>query len=136
MTEERFKILAEAYGGDIAGWPVEERAAAAALIAARPALAQDVLAAARSLDAALDDWRSVPASAALIDRIVAGAPAPRRAPRWRGWLMPAGLGAGLAAAGVAGLLVGVQLSQQVVTGADNVAAVVAALDPTTVAEDV
>jgi len=136
VTEERFKVLAEAYGGDISRWPPDEREAAAALMAAKPAFTQDVLVEAGLLDAVLDDWTRQPAPAALVARIVAGAPAPRRASRWRGWLMPAGLSAGLAAAGVAGLLAGVQLSEQAAEGGDAVALVVAALDPTIVAEEV
>jgi hypothetical protein len=136
VTEERFEILAEAYGGDVSRWPAEERDAAAALMATNPAFTQKVLMQAGRLDAVLDDWARAPASAALVERIVASAPAAKPRAFWRGWLMPAGLGAGLAAACAAGLLVGVQLSQRAVGGEDAVASVIAELDPTTIAEDV
>jgi hypothetical protein len=111
MTHERFEALAEAYGGEVPRWPAEARDAAALLMAAEPGFTQGVLARAGALDAALDAWRPAPASASLIDRIIAAAPSLRR-PRWLGWLSPAALGAGLAAAGVAGVLVGVELSER------------------------
>jgi hypothetical protein len=111
MTHERFEALAEAYGGDVARWPAEAREAAALLMAAEPGFTQAVLAPAGTLDAVLDAWRPAHASAGLIERIVAAAPSLRR-PRWLGWLSPAALGAGLAAAGLAGVLVGVELSEQ------------------------
>ena len=136
MTEERFGALAEAYGGDVSRWPADQREAAAMMMAADPDFTRDVLTRASMLDAALDSWTREPVSSALAERILAQAPSAQPAPRWRGWLMPAGLGAGLAAAGVAGLLAGLQYSGQAVGGEDSVAAVIAALDPTSVAEEV
>jgi hypothetical protein len=136
VTEDRFEVLAEAYGGDVSRWPMAERAAAAALMAAKPAFAREVLAQAGRLDAVLDDWARAPAPAALVERILSSAPAVRPKVAWRRWLAPAGLGAGLAAACAAGLLTGVQLSQQITEGDAAVAAVIADLDPTTVSEDV
>ena len=44
------------------------------------------------------------------DAVLAGAPKPRAGSWWRGWLAPAGMGAGLAAACVAGLLVGTRMA--------------------------
>lgn len=107
MTPERFEVLAEAFGGDVARWPEAERDAAAAVMAAEPDWAGRVLARADQLDAMLGGFPAPLASGALAERIAAGAPRPR--PRWRGWLLPAGMGAGLAAACAAGLMLGVQL---------------------------
>lgn len=109
MTPERFEGLADAWGGDMARWPEAEREAAALLMAARPAWAADVLARARDLDALLDAFAAPGGSAGLAARIVAGAPRPR-ARRWGGWLVPAGMGMGLAAACAAGVVAGVQFT--------------------------
>lgn len=128
LTRERFEALAEAYGGEIARWPLAERDAAAMLMAAEPAYAQGVLAAASGLDAALDVWSSLPASGPLRDRLIASAPTARRRRRaLTHWLWRAGLGAGLAAACVAGLMVGVGLSPDP-QGADPVATVMGGYD--------
>lgn len=107
MTPERFETLMEAYGGDVARWPDAEREAAAVLMAARPAWAGEVLARGVDLDALLDAFPAPRASAGLAERIAAAAPRPR--PRWIGWLVPVGMGAGLAAACAAGILVGAEL---------------------------
>lgn len=117
MTRDRFEELAEAYGGDVSRWPVEAREAAALLMAAEPGFTGEVLARADRLDAALDSWRPAPASAALVERIVAAAP--RARPRWPTWLSPTALGAGLAAACAAGVIAGVQISER--TNASEVA---------------
>jgi len=110
MSHARFEELAEAYGGDVSRWPAEAREAAAVLMAAEPAFTGQVLAGAGALDAALDSWRPAPASAALVERILAAAPRARR--RWPVWLSPAALGAGLAAACVAGVIAGVEVSER------------------------
>ena len=111
MSRERFEALAEAYGGDVTRWPAEAREAAALLMAAEPEFTRNALAREGALDVTLDAWRPAPASATLIAAIMTGAPATRR-PRWIGWLSPAFLGAGLAAACALGILVGVELSEQ------------------------
>jgi len=105
LTRARFEALAETYGGDVSRWPAQVREAAAVLMAAEPGFTGPVLASAAALDEALATWRTAPAGAALIGRVLAGAPQPRR---WR-WVSGAILAAGLAAAGVAGLMVGVSL---------------------------
>jgi hypothetical protein len=110
MTRERFESLAEAYGGDVSRWPVEAREVAALLMAAEPEFTRAALARAGALDAALDAWRPAHAGAGVMEAILAAAPRPRER-RWIGWLSPAALGAGLAAACVAGVMVGVELSQ-------------------------
>lgn len=110
MTRDRFAELADAYGGDVSRWPTEAREAAAVLMTAEPAFTGAVLVRAGALDAALDAWRPAPASAGLVERIAALAPAARR--RWPVWLSPAALGAGLAAACVAGVVAGVQVSER------------------------
>ena len=127
MTPERFEALAEAYGGDVARWPQGEREAAAALMAADPERARTALSAAAELDLALDAFAAPRASGELAQRIAGGAP--RARPRWRLWIAPAGMGAGLAASCAAGLVLGVQLgatqtsalqsSDGVVTAADD-----------------
>ncbi len=130
MTHERFEILAHAYGGDIARWPAAERDAAALLMAAEPEFARIVLAAAGELDAALDLWAPLAATATLREAVVASAPAPRR--RWglNAWFLRAGVGAGLAAACAAGLVVGVMLSDftQATASDDTVSAVLSNYD--------
>lgn len=110
MTHERFEILAQAYGGDIARWPVAERDAAALLMAAESEFARIVLSDAGELDEALDLWAPMAVSADLRQAVINSAPSMRR--RWglRSWFMRAGVGAGLAAACAAGLIVGVKLS--------------------------
>ncbi|HEV2531063.1 hypothetical protein [Phenylobacterium sp.] len=110
MTRERFESLAEAYGGDVSRWPAPAREAAALMMASEPGFTQAALARAGALDAALDAWRPAHAGQALLARILAAAPRARRR-GWIGWLSPAALGAGLAAACVAGVMVGVELSQ-------------------------
>jgi ferric-dicitrate binding protein FerR (iron transport regulator) len=108
MGVERFSALAEIYGADLRRWPADERPAAEALMAAAPEATRDCLADADRLDALLGASRNPLPSPALRSSILAGAPKPRR----RGffalgfWLS----GAGLAAAGVAGVLLGVAAS--------------------------
>lgn len=114
MTPERFEDLAEAHGGAVARWPAAEREAAMALLAARPEFAHRVLARAEALDAALDGWRPPAVSHALMDAVVAQAPRPR-ARRTAAWIWRGALGAGLAGACVAGLVLGVALSPSVAT---------------------
>ncbi|THD79834.1 MAG: hypothetical protein E7812_08095 [Phenylobacterium sp.] len=110
LTHERFEGFAEAFGGDVSRWPADARDAAALLMAAEPGFTQGVLARAETLDAALDAWRPTPASAGVTARILSAAPRLRRG--WRLWLSPAVLGAGLAAACAAGVIVGVQLQER------------------------
>lgn len=109
MTLERFEELAEAYGGDTARWPAADREAAAALMAAQPEIARAALARADALDAVLDAWRPAPVSADLLERVLAQAPRPR-ASRLGAWIWRGAVGAGLAGACAAGLLMGVTLS--------------------------
>jgi hypothetical protein len=111
MSLARFEALAEAYGGDVSRWPAEARDAAAMLMAEEPVFTGEALARAGALDAALDSWRSPPTPAGLTERIAAVAPRPRRR-GWPAWLSPAALGAGLAAACVAGVVAGVNVSQR------------------------
>jgi hypothetical protein len=123
MTPERFEALAEAWGGDVSRWPEDEREAAAAWMAAEPARAGAILARAAELDAALAAYAPMRASLGLADRIAGGAPKPRA--RWVGWLLPAGMGAGLAAACAAGMVLGAQLSAAAAAGDDAVVAAMA-----------
>lgn len=107
MTAQRLTALIEAYGADPARWPAHERSLGAAALA-EPAL-RIALDEARALDQLLDASRPPAPSAALRDRVLAGAlmaglTAPRR--RWSfdplTWLS----GAGWAAAAFAGVLAG------------------------------
>ncbi len=109
MNTGRFETLAEAFGGDVARWPVREREAAAQLMLARPDWASRVLADAAALDTQLKTFAAPRGTRGLADGIVAGAPSPRRA-GWMAWLLPVGMGAGLAAASVAGFAVGLQIT--------------------------
>ena len=109
MNRQRFEALAEAFGGDVARWPAAERETAAVLIAAEPEWARGALAEASDLDAILVSDAPPRGSVDLVDRIVADAPRVRAA-RWTGWMLPAGMGAGLAAACAAGILAGVQFA--------------------------
>lgn len=105
MDLTRFERLADLHGGDLASWPDEARAPAAALLAVS-AEAREALATAAALDEALADLAAAPeppvsdalmarlmadAEAAQTERVPAPAPAaaaatspfdrPRRAPR-------------------------------------------------------
>lgn len=108
MTPERFEALAEAYGGAIARWPDPERDAAAQLMILRPDWAEAVLRRAGDLDAVLDQWAPHKVSHELSQAIIDSAPGPRRT--WPRWLLGASLGAGLATACAAGLLVGIAMA--------------------------
>lgn len=105
MTLDRFRTLAEAYGGAVARWPSAERDAAAVLMASDPEGARLVLEQADSLDRLLDSWRPAPASHEVMARIIAAAPAAGVRARLS-WLWRAGVGVGLSAACAAGLAVG------------------------------
>jgi anti-sigma factor RsiW len=124
MDIQRFNALCEAHGGDLRLWPASERDAAAVLAARDPAAAAS-LAEAGLLDALLHAAPAAVPSHALRERVLAAAPRPRAsAMRRLDWVFKAGLGAGLAAAGVAGVLVG-----SAMTSADGPGlAAVAALD--------
>lgn len=94
----RFRALADAYGGAVARWPDEYRAAANRL-AASPEGAV-ILAEASALDERLDAWRLPAPSAVLLAGIAAGAPM-RSATvlrRARLWWSGAGVAAALAGA--------------------------------------
>ena len=108
MDLARFETLCDAYGGEIAHWPQAERDAALKLAAHDPAAAA-CLAEARALDGVLAQSSPQAPSAALRDRILDSAPRERARPSFD-WLLKACLGAGLAAAGVAGVLVGSSLT--------------------------
>lgn len=118
MDARRLQHLAAAYGADLRRWPEAEREAARAFLAAEPER-ERLLFEARQLDAALDASPTPAVRAALRDRVVAGAAAaglrPRPAPparrglsRWA-WLS----GAGWAAAGAAGVMIGLASGTQV-----------------------
>jgi hypothetical protein len=129
MSLDRFETLAEAYGGDVARWPDAEREAAAALMTERPDWAQGVLARAGELDAQLAAYAPRRAAAGLMDAIIASAPQARRGRRWRAWLVPAGMGAGLAAACAAGVVLGGRLAAPpAASDADAVVAAVSDFD--------
>jgi len=81
MTPERFRAIVDAYGADARHWPEAERAAASAWAAQHRSEADALLAQAAQLDA----WLASDAAAtdlapdaALIERVVASAPANRQ----------------------------------------------------------
>jgi hypothetical protein len=101
MDLDRFRALADAYGGDLRRWPAAERAAAAALRDA-DAGARALLDAEAGFDHLLHQ-APAPVPAALRAAVLAGAPKPRgRRAAWRLWVS----GAGLAATAAAGALAG------------------------------
>lgn len=75
MSLHRLRALLDAYGAAPDRWPMEERAAALALLAKSPE-AQRLRAASAQLDVLLDQAPTPHASAALIDRILTAAHAP------------------------------------------------------------
>ncbi|WP_010187354.1 hypothetical protein [Sphingomonas sp. PAMC 26605] len=94
---ERFRELADAYGGVIARWPEAYRDAA--MRTARSPAAQTLLAQAVLLDVALDTWRAPPPPADLRSRILASAPSrARRFARARLWWSGIGIAAALSGA--------------------------------------
>ena len=109
MTEERFRTLADAHGGDIGRWPAADQAAARAFAAGQAMLAAQILAEAGRLDVLLFADGAAAPSAELREAIIARAPT-GRAGRPRRWAMGAGLGLGLAAACAAGVAAGVLLA--------------------------
>ncbi|MES2724275.1 MAG: hypothetical protein V4656_14065 [Pseudomonadota bacterium] len=127
MTRERFLELADAYGGGVAHWPAADREAAAALMAAEPDFARQVLADADRLDAVLDAWAPLSVPHGMREAVMAAAPAARS--RWspRTWLLGAGVGAGLAGACAAGLVFGVALSANLSSATEAPAALSAAM---------
>ena len=105
LNSLRFSELADAYGGDIRRWPEAELAMASALLRAEPERTAAIIADAAALDALLDASPDFVTSAALRDAIIASAPRQRRPAFGRRWT-GVGLGAGLIAASVAGVLSG------------------------------
>lgn len=95
MTLDRFRDLADAYGGVIARWPERYRATATRMASAPAAM--EILAQASALDETLDEWRVSAPTADLRSCILAGAPAPRRrfAVRARLWWSGIGIAAAL-----------------------------------------
>jgi len=114
MDRARFEALAQAYGADLRRWPAAERASADDFIVADPQAARAALAGAESLDDLLYASPSPAPSPELRASVLAGAPKPRRTePRFGFWLS----GASLAAAGVAGVMVGVSMAGGMVADA-------------------
>jgi len=72
MNVERFQMLAETYGADLARWPEAERAAAVVFAQARPEAA-GILAVEQVLEARLDAYQVTPGPA-LRERVIAAAP--------------------------------------------------------------
>ena len=109
MTPDRFRSLADAYGGDLRRWPEADRTAAHALLAQGQPELHRLLAEARLLDDVLDSHTVNAPDPALVERIAGGAAAiqpslTRPATRWRtAWWWP---GAGLAGIGLAGSVIG------------------------------
>lgn len=122
MTPDRFRTLAEAYGGDLARWPAADRAGAETFAAAHAEEAASILLAERDLDAWLDtDAVAVPAG--LSASVLAAAPRARAArPVWR-WVAAASLGLALAGSAAAGVAAGLTLTPpgvaQLISGPDN-----------------
>ncbi|MDB5469250.1 MAG: hypothetical protein JWR84_810 [Caulobacter sp.] len=110
MDAQRFEALADAHGGLIARWPAEVQDDAFAWLAQAPEAAQAVLTDALALDEALDVLRPPQPSAALRDAVLAAAPRQKQTWSLGRWLAGAGVGAALATASVAGVMIGTQVS--------------------------
>lgn len=123
MTPDRFDALAQAYGGQMRRWPEAERAAAEAFARAHAAEAEQALSKASALDAVLDRYDAPAPRADLAARILAARPL---SADWRRWA--AGLGAGLAAACAAGVVFGIQVSEQAARDTRTEAIIAAGLD--------
>ena len=98
LTLDRFRALADAYGGVVARWP-EDCIEAAMQMASQP-IAREILAQASALDEVLDEWIVAPLSVSLRERLTAAIPVPRRwlAARGRLWWSGIGIAATLAGA--------------------------------------
>jgi hypothetical protein len=111
MNQDRLKELIAAYGADHRRWPEPERAAALELLRQLPALRVEVDRMA-ALDATLDRWTNpslridATALAARVSATPQRRPAARTAFRFRWPVFAWPNAAGLAAAAVAGFLVG------------------------------
>ena len=101
MTPDRLDAILAAYGARPERWPAAERAAALSLVASDPSRARRLEDEA-GLDALLDGNLAPTVHAALVSRILAGAPSRRPISRW--WA-----GLGFATAGLAGVAAGALL---------------------------
>jgi hypothetical protein len=109
MDARRFEALLDAYGAEPQRWPAGEREAAQAF--ARTEDGGALLRATLELDDWLDAAAPIRPSPELRERVLAAAPQPGRRNSVIAWLERAwGPGAGLAAAGLAGVLFGAALS--------------------------
>ncbi|ABI89470.1 hypothetical protein CH72_3950 [Burkholderia ambifaria AMMD] len=118
MTPERFRTIVAAYGSDARRWPQDERAAAEAWAQAHPRDALAALDDAAELDAWLIQDTVAPPAPALVERIVASAPAPQRARR-RGKVWWSG--AAFAGVGLAGALAGAVAVSMLMLGSAPIA---------------
>ncbi|MFN3814666.1 hypothetical protein [Brevundimonas sp.] len=121
MNAQRFQDLAEAYGADVRRWPEAERDAARAFMGGNPHGAERLLFEARQMDLALDAAPRPMVSHALREQVIALAATAGLEPRARRfgfgrfvWMS----GAGWAAACAAGVMVGVNLSDQLMAPAE------------------
>ena len=98
LTLDRFRTLADAYGGVIARWPEEHREAAKQMVFDPEA--GDILAQALALDEVLDTWTVAPPALSLRERLTSAAPATKKRPAARGrlWWSSIGIAATLAGA--------------------------------------
>lgn len=83
MDIERFKFLAETYGGTVSKWPAEAQLEAQAYLEGEPDRAGMILNDARALDALLDMASLPSAEPALAEKIIASADViARPVPAW------------------------------------------------------
>ena len=110
MNRERFEALAAAYGGNISRWPVAERRAARWLAFCSRGLTQDILHDARRFDRILKQSVFPELGPRSRESLIEGARCLRDMGGERRPWLGAILGAGLAAACVAGIGVGFVLA--------------------------
>lgn len=103
MNLDRFRALAESFGGDLARWPVGEREAGEAFLAAQGQVCRDILEEAARLDEALRTLEAPTPPEALFNAVMASAPSPAQSgvsqrSRWAAMAaavcLTVGLGAG------------------------------------------
>lgn len=97
MTPDRFRELADAYGGVVARWPADRRDAAMRIAAEPKSIA--ILAQASALDEMLDGWAMPAPATGLADRMAESAPTAKRSHAARARLWWSGIGVAAALAG-------------------------------------
>ena len=119
MDSSRFRMLTDAYGGDVARWPPKERAGARWFELRHPLLAARMRAGGRELDNLLAHYRPLGLSSELTERIAAAALGRLPARRRRSVGGAIWIGAGLAAACASGVLTALVVTPMTPSAAES-----------------